>query len=31
MENSSFIITGTSKGIGEALAKNLLDHGHTIL
>jgi benzil reductase ((S)-benzoin forming) len=31
MENGFFIITGTSKGIGEALAKNLLNHGQTVL
>jgi benzil reductase ((S)-benzoin forming) len=30
MSNSYFIITGTSRGIGEALAKMLLDDGHYI-
>jgi len=28
--SNSFIITGTSRGIGEALAKTLLDEGHYI-
>jgi benzil reductase ((S)-benzoin forming) len=31
MENSFFLITGTSKGIGEALAQKLLEEGNTVL
>ncbi|MDH3943273.1 MAG: SDR family NAD(P)-dependent oxidoreductase [Anaerolineae bacterium] len=31
MEKGYFIITGTSRGIGEALAANLLEAGHSVL
>jgi len=31
MENGFFLITGTSRGIGEALAQKLLEEGHTVL
>jgi benzil reductase ((S)-benzoin forming) len=31
MENGFFLIMGTSKGIGEAVAQNLLEKGHTVL
>jgi len=31
MENGFFLITGTSKGIGEALAQKVLDKGNTVL
>jgi len=31
MENSFFLITGTSKGIGDALAQNILKKGGTVL
>jgi benzil reductase ((S)-benzoin forming) len=31
VKNGFFLITGTSKGIGEALAQNLLEKGHTVL
>jgi benzil reductase ((S)-benzoin forming) len=31
MKNGFFLITGTSKGIGEAVAQNLLEKGHTVL
>ncbi len=31
MKNGFFLITGTSKGIGEALATNLLAHHNTVL
>lgn len=31
MENGFFLITGTSRGIGEALAKKILEKGHTVL
>jgi len=31
MGNGFFIITGTSRGIGEALAKKVLEEGHTVL
>lgn len=31
MNNGFFLITGTSRGIGEALARNLLDKGNTVL
>jgi len=31
MENGFFLITGTSRGIGEALAKELLEKGNTVL
>lgn len=31
MENGFFLITGTSRGIGEALAKRILADGHTVL
>lgn len=31
MKNGFFLITGTSRGIGEALAHELLDAGHTVL
>ncbi len=31
MKNGFFLITGTSKGIGEAIAHNLLQKGHTVL
>jgi benzil reductase ((S)-benzoin forming) len=31
MENGFFLITGTSKGIGEALAHKLLEKGNTVL
>lgn len=31
MENGFYFITGTSKGIGEALAKKILDEGNTVL
>lgn len=30
MPTGYFIITGTSRGIGEALAKSLLDDGHYV-
>jgi benzil reductase ((S)-benzoin forming) len=31
MENGSLLITGTSKGIGEALAQKVLEKGNTVL
>ncbi len=31
MENGFFLITGTSRGIGEAVAKKLLENGNTVL
>jgi benzil reductase ((S)-benzoin forming) len=31
MKNGFFLISGTSKGIGEAVALNLLEKGHTVL
>lgn len=31
MEHGFFLITGTSRGIGEALARHLLEKGHTVL
>ena len=31
MNNGFFLITGTSSGIGEALALNILEKGHTVL
>lgn len=31
MENGFFLITGTSRGIGEALAQNILEKGGTVL
>lgn len=31
MKNGFFLITGTSKGIGEAVTQNLLEKGHTVL
>ena len=31
MENGFYLITGTSRGIGEALARKLLIQGHTVL
>lgn len=31
MENGFFLITGTSKGIGESLAKKVLEEGNTVL
>lgn len=31
MDNGFFLITGTSRGIGEALAKKLLEKGNTVL
>jgi benzil reductase ((S)-benzoin forming) len=31
MQNGFFLITGTSRGIGEALAREILQHGHTVL
>jgi len=31
MENGFFLITGTSKGIGEALAQKVLQEGNTVL
>jgi benzil reductase ((S)-benzoin forming) len=31
MENGFFLITGTSKGIGEALAKRILEEGNIVL
>jgi benzil reductase ((S)-benzoin forming) len=31
MKNGFFLITGTSKGIREAVAQNLLEKGHTVL
>ncbi len=31
MENGFFLITGTSRGIGEALAQQLLEKGNTVL
>lgn len=31
MQNGFFLITGTSRGIGEALAHKLLGEGHTVL
>jgi len=31
MERGFFLVTGTSRGIGEALARRLLDEGHTVL
>ncbi len=31
MENGFFLITGTSRGIGQALAKKLLEKGNTVL
>ena len=31
MENGFFLITGTSRGIGEALAQKLLEKGNTVL
>jgi len=31
MENGFFLITGTSKGIGEALTKRILESGNTVL
>jgi len=31
MKNGFFLITGTSKGIGEALARKILQEGHSVL
>ena len=31
MKNGFFLITGTSKGIGEAVAQKILQEGHTVL
>ena len=31
MENGFFLITGTSRGIGAALAQKILEEGHTVL
>ncbi|MGD8405246.1 MAG: SDR family NAD(P)-dependent oxidoreductase [Anaerolineales bacterium] len=31
MENGFFLITGTSRGIGAALAQRILEEGHTVL
>jgi len=31
MANRFYLITGTSRGIGEALAKKILEEGHTVL
>ena len=31
MKNGFFLITGTSRGIGEALAQKLLEKGNTVL
>jgi benzil reductase ((S)-benzoin forming) len=31
MDNGFFLITGTSRGIGEALAQKILEEGHTVL
>jgi benzil reductase ((S)-benzoin forming) len=31
MENGFFLITGTSRGIGEAISKKLLENGNTVL
>ena len=31
MENGFFLITGTSRGIGEALTQRILEDGNTVL